>query len=184
MRRVLVTGGARRIGAAISRALAADGWHVVIIHRNSSAWDAAALAADIAAQGGRADTLAADLSERDATARLVPECLQKFGQLDALINNASSFSYDTLDSLSLASWDAHLRPNLEAPIVLAQAFARQQLPGDIINLLDHKVTAPNPDFFSATRWQKWPWPAPRGSWPRRWPCEACASTASPPASPC
>ena len=147
--RVLVTGGARRIGAAISRALAADGWHV-IIHHNSSGDEAARLATDIALQGGIAHPIAADLSDRDAAAALVPACITKFGRLEALINNASSFRYDTIDTMDAASWNAHVRPNLEAPIVLAQAFARQNRPGNIINLLDHKVTAPNPDFFSYT----------------------------------
>ncbi len=149
MRRVLVTGGARRIGGAISRALAADGWQV-IIHYYSSGGEAAALARDIAGQGGKAETVACDLSDRDAVGRFASDCIARFGPLDALINNASSFEYDTLDSATAQSWDAHLGPNLEAPIRLAQAFAAQRRPGNIINLLDHKVTAPNPDFFSYT----------------------------------
>lgn len=151
MRRVLITGGARRIGAALARALAHDGWHVMV-HHNRSAGEAAALAADIRQFGGQCDTIAADLSDRGALARLIPDCAARFGPIDALINNASSFRYDTLDSMDFAGWDFHLAPNLVAPLFLAQAFARARgdAAGSIINMLDHKVTAPNPDFFSYT----------------------------------
>ena len=151
MKRVLVTGGARRIGAVIARALAADGWHVIVHYRHSGA-EARSLANEISRSGGQCHTVGADLGDREAVASLVPDCTARFGALSALINNASSFSYDQLDTMKTASWDAHLGPNLEAPIFLSQAFARQcgNLPGSIINILDHKVTAPNPDFFSYT----------------------------------
>ncbi len=147
MRRVLVTGAARRIGAAIAEALAADGWHVVI-HCNNSAADAHALAARIATAGGQCSVVQADLGRRGA----VPALMAQAGDLDALVNNASSFRYDSLEVMDAASWDAHLGPNLEAPTFLAQAFARSRAgrPGSIINMLDHKITALNPDFFSYT----------------------------------
>ena len=147
MRRVLVTGGARRIGAAISEALAADGWDVVI-HCNTARADAQALAGRITASGGTCSVMQADLADRDAVAGLIGRA----GTLDALINNASSFRYDSLQTMDAASWDAHFGPNLEAPVFLAQAFAaaRAGRPGCIINMLDHKVTALNPDFFSYT----------------------------------
>ena len=151
MRRVLITGGARRIGAEVARALGRDGWHVVV-HYNSSGQDALTLAETVRAAGGCCDVLQADLSDRSEVLRLVPECTRRFGALDALINNASSFQYDSLETLDPASWDLHLRPNLEAPIFLAQSFARGRdgTPGCIVNMLDHKVTASNPDFFSYT----------------------------------
>ncbi len=156
LKRVLVTGGGRRIGAAIARALAADGWHVVV-HYNRSAQDARALAADIGRTGGRCDTVQADLSDRAAVAALIPDCIARFGDLGALINNASSFRYDSLETMDAASWDAHMGPNLEAPVFLAQAFIRAHNGGAgaardacVINMLDHKVTALNPDFFSYT----------------------------------
>ncbi len=150
MKRVLVTGGARRIGSVVARALAADGWHV-IVHYRSAETEARALAGEIAGSGGRCDLVCTDLSDRGAVAGLIPACTARFGFLGALVNNASSFAYDRLDTLDAGSWDAHLGPNLEAPIFLSQAFARQcDGPGAIINLLDHKVAAPNPDFFSYT----------------------------------
>ena len=119
MRRVLVTGGARRIGAAIAEGLAADGWEVVV-HCNTSRADAQALAGRITAAGGACRVLQADLADRDAVTGLIGRA----GALDALINNASSFRYDSLETMDAASWDAHLGPNLEAPVFLAQAFAR------------------------------------------------------------
>lgn len=151
MQRVLITGGARRVGAAIARTLADAGWHVVI-HYNRSANDATDLARDIVAAGGAANVLQADLADRPSVARLIPACVAQFGALDALVNNASSFRYDSLAEMDAASWDAHLGPNLEAPVFLAQAFAASCAgrPGNIINMLDHKVVAPNPDFFSYT----------------------------------
>ena len=150
MRCVLVTGGARRIGAAITRALAADGWHAIVHYRNSGE-DAEALAREVAGSGGLCDTICADLGDREAVAELIPACTARFGPLSALVNNASSFSYDRLDTMTSAGWISHAGPNLEAPVFLSQAFARQcSGPGAIVNMLDHKVTAPNPDFFSYT----------------------------------
>ena len=151
MRRVLITGGARRIGAHVARGLAGDGWHV-LVHYNSSGHDAAELAATIRAAGGRCDLVHADLAARSEVLGLVAECTRRFGRLDALISNASSFRYDSLQTMDALSWDAHLRPNLEAPVFLAQMFARAcgEGRGCVINMLDHKVTAPNPDFFTYT----------------------------------
>ena len=148
--RVLITGAARRIGAAAARALARDGWHV-IVHYNRSGAEARAVAEAIRQAGGRCETIAADLGDRAAVAALIPACTARFGNVDTLINNASSFAYDTLHSMDASSWDAHLQPNLAAPVFLAQAFAAAcRGPGNVINLLDHKIAAPNPDFFSYT----------------------------------
>ena len=151
MKRVLVTGAARRIGAALARAMAADGWHV-LAHYNGSAKEAASLAREISEAGGSCDIVRADLSDRAQVAALIPDCVERFGGIDALINNASSFRYDDLASMDVRSWDAHLAPNLQAPVFLAQGFAasRAGRSGCVINMLDHKVAAPNPDFFSYT----------------------------------
>ena len=120
----------------------------MVIHCNTSVEDAQALSERVRASGGSCSVLQADLADRDAVAGLIGRA----GPLDALINNASSFRYDTLVTMDAASWDAHLGPNLEAPVFLARAFAasRAGRPGCVINLLDHKVTALNPDFFSYT----------------------------------
>lgn len=147
----LVTGGAQRIGAAIVRALAADGY-AVGIHYHAAAAPAEALVAELAARGHPAAALQADFSAPGAADSLLADCTARLGQVRVLINNAAVFRYDTADSFTLDDLDYHLRPNLAAPLKLAQQFAAAlgDAPGAIVNLLDHKVTALNPDFFTYT----------------------------------
>ncbi len=147
----LVTGGGRRIGATLSRALAADGY-AVGVHCHGSTEEADALVAELRAGGTRAAVLAADLSDRAATHSLVARCQDVLGPVTVLVNNAARFSYDTAGTFTDAGLDGHLRPNLDAPLILAQAFAHAlgQASGNIVNMLDHKVTALNPDFFTYT----------------------------------
>lgn len=148
MRTALVTGGARRIGAAICRALAADGWRVVI-HCNRSRGEAAALAGEIGAAG----VVTADLTDWGAVEGLVPDAVAAAGPLTLLVNNASLFENDALDSMSEGSFARNVAVNLRAPTQLCRAFARQ-LPdgaeGCIVNLLDNKLFAINADFLSYT----------------------------------
>jgi NAD(P)-dependent dehydrogenase (short-subunit alcohol dehydrogenase family) len=141
-RTAIVTGGARRIGAAICRALAADGWHLLIHHHRSHA-EAEALAAEL----GNAAIVRADLGEPDAAARIVG-ALGGLPPARLLVNNASLFAQDCADDFTVESWEAHQRVNLRAPALLAQALVPGL--GLIVNLLDSKLAAPNPDFFSYT----------------------------------
>jgi NAD(P)-dependent dehydrogenase (short-subunit alcohol dehydrogenase family) len=146
-RTAIVTGGARRIGAAIVRALAADGWHV-LIHCHQSGDAARALAKKIGnAQVIEADMAAPDVGDRvsAALAGLPPPAL--------LVNNASRFSYDAFESFGVDDWDAHMAANLRGPALLTQAFARaiaEDQGALIVNLLDAKLAQPNPDFFTYT----------------------------------
>lgn len=84
-------------------------------------------------------------------ARLVPDTVAALGPLGVLVNNASTFERDEWDDATRESWDRHIEPNLRAPFVLAQAMAKA-LPaaaeGVVVNLLDQKLWAPNPDFLS------------------------------------
>lgn len=146
----LVTGGARRVGAAFVRALAADGWRVVI-HCNRSRAEADSLAAELAPASAHAPVVvAADLADAAAAAAL-PAAAP--GPLTLLVNNASLFEADTLADFDTPGWSRHMAVNLEAPTRLIRAFARQ-LPdgagGLVVNLLDAKLSALNPDFFSYT----------------------------------
>jgi NAD(P)-dependent dehydrogenase (short-subunit alcohol dehydrogenase family) len=145
-RTAIVTGGARRIGAEISRALAADGWHV-LIHFNHSLEEARALAAEI----GTAGIVQADLADADA-ADAIMAALDGLPPPRLLVNNASRFVYDSASEFDPSGWDAHLDVNLRAPALLSQAFAARvgTGPGLIVNLLDAKIAAPNPDFYSYT----------------------------------
>ena len=145
-RTAIVTGGARRIGAALCRALAEDGWHL-LIHCLNSRVEAEALAAEL----GNASVVAADLAS--------PACAEEiFAALDGLpppkllVNNASRFAFDSADAFTPEEWDAHLDTNLRAPALLSRAFAEEAEAegGLIVNLLDSKLANPNPDFFSYT----------------------------------
>jgi len=141
-RTAVVTGAAKRIGAEIARALAADGWHV-LIHCHRSTAEAEALAAEL----GDASVVAADLADPQAPARIVA-ALDGLPPARLLVNNASIFAYDAAHDFTAEGWDAHLAVNLRAPLLLAQALADRL--GLVVNLLDAKLAAPNPDFFSYT----------------------------------
>jgi NAD(P)-dependent dehydrogenase (short-subunit alcohol dehydrogenase family) len=144
-RTAIVTGGAKRIGEAICRALAADGWHV-LIHCNRSRAEADALAAEL----GNAAVVEADLAEADAAERIMA-ALGALPPPRLLVNNASRFAYDSAEAFTAEEWDLHQSVNLRAPALLSQAFAlRAEGGGLIVNLLDSKLAQPNPDFFSYT----------------------------------
>ncbi len=132
----------------MSRALAAAGYFVVI-HYQSSVDEAEGLAREIREAGGACGLLRADLRDRSAIAGLVPRCVEAFGPVQVLVNNASAYRYDRIGQLSVEHWDENLRTNLEAPLFLAEAFAAAG-GGVIVNMLDFKVTSLNPDFFSYT----------------------------------
>lgn len=148
----LVTGAARRIGRAIARDLARQGF-AVALHYASSRAAAEELAAEIGAEGGRAACLQADLADAGEVERLVPAACSALGPLTLLVNNASLFEPDTVHDATGESWRRHLDVNLRAPFFLAQAFARQ-LPagreGNIVNLIDMRVWKLTPHFASYT----------------------------------
>ena len=144
-RTAIVTGGARRIGAAICRALAADGWHL-LIHCGRSTAEAVALVEEL----GNAACVSADLADPKAADRIVA-ALRSLPPARLLVNNASRFVYDSADDFDVEGWDANLDINLRAPALLSRAFAAKAGKGGlIVNLLDAKLAHPNPDFFSYT----------------------------------
>jgi NAD(P)-dependent dehydrogenase (short-subunit alcohol dehydrogenase family) len=151
-RAALVTGAAQRIGRAIALGLATEGWAVAVHYRRSRA-KAEALVSEIAAKGGRAVALAADLTDEAEVETVVPRAVAALGPLGCLVNNASLFENDTVRSATRQSWDAHIATNLRAPFVLIQGFAAQ-LPesadGAVINLLDERVWNLTPYFVSYT----------------------------------
>ncbi len=148
----LITGAARRIGRALAEALAADGW-TVAVHFHGSSQAADEVLASIAAKGGKAVACDADLSNPDAVAGLVAAATGQIGPLGCLINNASIFERDDIETATLGSWDSHMAINLRAPFFLSQAFTRQ-LPkgktGAIINVIDERVWHLTPHFASYT----------------------------------
>jgi NAD(P)-dependent dehydrogenase (short-subunit alcohol dehydrogenase family) len=148
----LVTGGARRIGRAIALALAGEGY-AVAIHCQNSVTEAEATAEAVRARGVAAIVLRADLAHEAEVSALVPNAIAALGPLGVLVNNASAFIRDEWDDATRASWDAHLEPNLRAPFVLTQAFAKA-LPagaeGMVLNMLDERVWSLTPHFVSYT----------------------------------
>ncbi len=148
----LVTGAAKRIGRAIAVDLARDGW-AVAVHYHRSAEAAAAVVAEIAAAGGRAAAVRADLGAEAEAAALLPAAEAALGPVMLLINNASTFEPDTIIDASRQSWDHHIETNLRAPVVLIQEFARRlpaEYSGNVINLLDQRVWNLTPYFMSYT----------------------------------
>lgn len=151
-RSVLITGAARRVGAAIARTLAADGWNV-IVHYHRSERDAEALAGEIRDAGGVCDLVQADLGQRADVEGLMDRCVALRGSVDCLINNASTFYHDDISSVTWDSLHDHLSSNLIAPIFLCRDFVRLfdgRSDGCIINILDQKISNLNPDFLSYT----------------------------------
>ena len=147
----LVTGAAKRIGRTIALALARDGWDIAV-HYGKSAAEAQALVAELAALGRRAIALQCELSDEAGVRTLVRQA-GRLGPVACVVNNASLFREDRAESFSMDSLDAHMRANVSAPVLLAQALydatpaGRQAV---VINLLDQKLYNPNPDFLSYT----------------------------------
>ena len=134
----LVTGGARRIGEAICRALGRSGYSIAL-HYGTSAAAAEQAAGRIHKDGGICATFACDLADAHAAENLVPCVLEEFGRLDVLINSASIFEKSSLEAGSLEIWDRHFAVNLKAPYILMRSFARYANEGNIINILDTHV---------------------------------------------
>jgi NAD(P)-dependent dehydrogenase (short-subunit alcohol dehydrogenase family) len=144
----LVTGAGKRIGRVIALELARAGFDIAA-HHGQSRDDAETLVEEVKAYGHRAVAINADLTDDDAVSSLIPRAFEALGPLSLLVNNASVFQDDRIDTLTPQSWDAHLKTNLETPVRLAQAFARQAPDGAlIVNILDQRVWKPTPQFFS------------------------------------
>jgi NAD(P)-dependent dehydrogenase (short-subunit alcohol dehydrogenase family) len=152
MRRALITGAARRIGRSMALHLARQGYEVAV-HYNASRGEADAVVAEIERLGSRGIAIAGDLAEASSAARIVEETLSKLGPLSVLINNASRFEPDEAHTMTVPSWNHHLDTNLRAPVFLAQTFAaqlREDVEGNIVNIIDQRVWKLNPRFFSYT----------------------------------
>ncbi len=154
----LVTGAGKRLGREIALTLARAGWNVAVHHRQSAA-DAQQTAADCDALTGRpgsAFTVYADLAQEADVRALLPAVAAQAGRVDAVVNSASLFEFDSAASFGFASMEQHLRSNTGAPILLAQALhdhlqaAGDGRDGAVVNLLDQKLWNQNPDFFSYT----------------------------------
>ncbi|PPQ30984.1 SDR family oxidoreductase [Rhodopila globiformis] len=151
-RAALVTGGAQRLGGAMVRALAQAGFDVAV-HYHASEVEAEQRCDEVRALGRRAVILKADLATEAEVEPLITAATAALGPLGVLINNASRFEWEEWTDATRATWDSHIEPNLRAPFVLTQAFARA-LPDDaqgvVINMLDQRVWSLTPHFVSYT----------------------------------
>jgi NAD(P)-dependent dehydrogenase (short-subunit alcohol dehydrogenase family) len=141
--------------------LAARG-HDIALHYATSADEAEEAAAGIRALGRKAVTIQADLLVETQVAKVIPQAGAALGPLTVLVNNASIFEYDRIDTATRESWDRHMESNLRAPYVLTQGFARQcpeaepdetgelRAKGLIVNMIDQRVWKPTPEFSTYT----------------------------------
>lgn len=146
----LVTGAGRRIGRAIALELARRGWRVAV-HFGTSRAEAEAVVSEICAQSGTAAPFAAELADATEVGRLIEAVSRDLGPVTCLVNNASLFLDDRIETLTIADWDRQLDINLRAPVLLAQQFARAlpaERSGNIINIIDQRVLRPTPEYFS------------------------------------
>jgi len=147
---VLITGGAKRIGACMARAFAHAGWHVIIHYGQSFA-----AAGDLAATLPSAQTVQADLADADAAVAMVKDLAAQQPHLTTLINSASVFRFDDAHAIDPDIFAESMRVNAETPARMAQAFlaaprAQPDTARRVIHLTDMKLANPNPDFFSYT----------------------------------
>ena len=151
-RAVLVTGAARRIGAAIARTLHAAGASV-IVHCNRSRHEAEALADELNdVRGDSCAVVQADLLQVAALPRLAEDAARAFGRLDGLVNNASAFYATPIGRIDVREWEELIGSNLRAPLFLAQAAAPhlRAWQGAIVNIVDIHAERPLQDFVVYT----------------------------------
>lgn len=159
----LVTGAARRIGAAIARDLGRHGW-AVALHCHTSRAETEAVAEEIRASGGRAEVVVADLSKLEAIEAIVADAGARLGPIGLLVNNASEFEPDEMGALAPARFERHLRVDLVSPCLLADAWLAalpETMAGHVINVIDQRVLRLTPKFFSYTLAKSALWTATR-----------------------
>ena len=148
-RTVLVTGGAKRLGRAIADGMANYGFNVAI-HANQSIGEAESLAQSLRETGIDARVFKADLLDGDQTGGLIEAVNDAMGPIDILVNNASLFEDDTAEHFDADRFDRHFAIHVKAPLILAEHFAKQTDDGLIVNMIDQRVWALTPRFFSYT----------------------------------
>ncbi len=152
MSAVLITGAAKRLGRAIALKLASAGYDIAI-HYRSSKDEAESLAREVKSLGRRSVLVEGELSVEAEVEKIVPRAASALGGLTALVNSASVFEDDRVETASRASWDKHIETNLRAPLVLSQHFVSQMLTdseGAIVNIIDQAVLNLTPHFISYT----------------------------------
>jgi len=162
MKTALVTGGAKRIGAAISRDLATHGFNVFFQYVSSEE-AAEALVTELQDHGVKAACGEANLLETGSGKQLFAEARETLGPIDLVVNNASVFEPDSVEAFDEALWDAHFAIHLKTPSILAGELAKQDdiQGGLVVNIIDQRVLRLNPLFYSYTLSKSALWTATR-----------------------
>ena len=149
--KIIITGGANRIGAAIARKLSARGVEIVI-HYNKSEFNAKKLKKELSKNKTKIYLVKGDLSKETDVDKIVKFAKSKLKYFNCLINNASLFENDKIDNFTTDSWGRHLRTNLRTPALLSREFAKnvRGKNNNIINIIDQRVFKLTPYFFSYT----------------------------------
>ncbi len=149
--KIIITGGATRIGAAIARKLSGKGIEIVI-HFNKSKIKAENLKKELLQNGTKVYLVKGDLSIEKDVNKIIKFAKNKLKYFDCLINNASLFENDKLENFTTDSWGYHLRTNLRTPALLSKEFAKniRAKNNNIINIIDQRVFKLTPYFFSYT----------------------------------
>ena len=150
-RKIIITGGATRMGAAIARKLSGPNIEI-LIHYNKSKLKAEKLKKELSNKGSKVYLVKGNLSKETDIKKIIKFAKSKLKIFDCLINNASLFENDKLENFSLDSWSKHLRTNLRAPALLTKEFAKnvKGKNNNIINIIDQRVFKLTPYFFSYT----------------------------------
>ena len=150
-RKIIITGGATRMGAAIARKLSGPNKEI-LIHYNMSKLKAEKLKKELSNKGTKVYLVKGDLSKETDIKKIIKFAKSKLKFFDCLVNNASLFENDKLENFSLDSWSKHLRTNLRAPALLTKEFAKnvKGKNNNIINIIDQRVFKLTPYFFSYT----------------------------------
>ena len=148
----IITGAAKRIGAGIAKALGDAGWFVYL-HYNSSSREAKKVLHEIKSSGGNGQLIKMDLSHPDCGEQIINKIDCTAPPVELLINNAAKFEYDDISTISSVSMDQHFFANVRGPMLLGKAFFELVTKGQqgcVINILDNKIFALNPDYLSYT----------------------------------
>ena len=150
-RKIIITGGATRIGAAIAKKLSGKEIEI-LIHYNKSKSKAENLKKELQKKGSKVFLVRGDLSKEKDVNKIIKFAKSKLKFFDCLINNASLFENDKIENFTTDSWGKHLRTNLRTPALLSKMFARniKGKNNNIINIIDQRVFKLTPFFFSYT----------------------------------
>ncbi|MGL3828172.1 SDR family oxidoreductase [Candidatus Pelagibacter communis] len=150
-RKIIITGGATRIGAAIAKKLSGPNKEIVI-HFNKSRSKAEKLKKELSENGTKIYLIKGDLEKENDINKIMKFSKLKLKYFDCLINNASLFENDKLENFTSKSWDKHININLRSPALLSKSFAKNAkgLNNNIINIIDQRVFKLTPYFFSYT----------------------------------